>query len=394
MTTFVPKYSHLAGRISSSDSDGWEVSDKAKKLLREGEDIILLCVGDPDFRTPEPIIDNAVSYLRVDRTHYSPALGELKLRRAVADLESRTSPHPCTVDEVAIFPGATSSLHAVMTCLLNAGDEVIIPEPMYVGYQPIMNAIDAKVVSVPLDVKSGFDLDLPAIKAAFTPATRVLFLNTPGNPTGSIIPAAQLRELGEYCRARNVWLVCDEVYSMFTYEGRHRSARASVKELDNVIMVDGLSKSHAMSGWRVGWAVAPETMIERLGAYATTTLFGCPQFIQDASAFALENDQAYVEQMREQYRERRDFVLAKLSPVNAITCHTPMAGMFIMCDVSATGLDGDQFAHKLLDAQGVSVVPGSAFGPSASACIRIGLAQNLALLQKACERIVRFCETL
>ena len=166
MTTFESRYSRLAGRISSSDSDGWEVSDRAKRLQREGEDIILLCVGDPDFRTPEPIIDNAVSYLRVDRTHYSPALGELKLRRAVADLESRTSPHPCSVEEVAIFPGATASLHAVMTCLLDAGDEVIIPEPMYVGYQPIMSAIDAKVVSVPLDVKSGFALDMEAIKSA------------------------------------------------------------------------------------------------------------------------------------------------------------------------------------------------------------------------------------
>jgi arginine:pyruvate transaminase len=181
---------------------------------------------------------------------------------------------------------------------------------------------------------------------------------------------------------------------MFTYEGRHRSARASVKDLDNVIMVDGLSKSHAMSGWRVGWVVAPDTMIDRLGAYATTTLFGCPQFIQDASAFALENDQAYVEQMREQYRERRDFVLSKLSQVKTLNCHTPEAGMFIMCDVSGSGLIGDEFAHQLLDAEGVSVVPGSAFGPSANACIRIGLAQNLVLLQKACERIVRFCGTL
>lgn len=394
MTTFKSRYSSLAGRISSTGSDGWEVSDRAKKLQREGEDIILLCVGDPDFRTPEPIIDNAVSYLRVDRTHYSPALGELKLRRAVADLESRSSPHPCRVEEVAIFPGATASLHAVMTCLLDAGDEVIIPEPMYVGYQPIMRAIDAKVVSVPLDVKSGFELDIEAIKSAFTSSTRVLFLNTPGNPTGSIIPAAQLRALGEYCRERDVWLVCDEVYSMFTYEGRHRSARASVKDLDNVIMVDGLSKSHAMSGWRVGWVVAPDTMIDRLGAYATTTLFGCPQFIQDASAFALENDQAYVEQMREQYRERRDFVLSKLSQVKTLNCHIPEAGMFIMCDVSGSGLSGDEFAHQLLDAEGVSVVPGSAFGPSANACIRIGLAQNLVLLQRACERIMCFCGTL
>ncbi len=394
MPSFNPLYSKVAQRLSNQGGGGWEVSDKARAMLRNGEDVILLCVGDPDFRTPEPIIDNAVSYLRVDRTHYSPALGEIKLRRAVADLETQTSPYPCTVDEVAIFPGATAALHAVMSCLLDAGDEIVIPEPMYVGYQSIMTAIDARVVAVPLDVKAGFALDINALKNAMTPATRVLFLNTPGNPTGSIIPAQQLRELGEYCRERGIWLVCDEVYSMFTYEGHHRSARASVAELDNIVMVDGLSKSHAMSGWRVGWVVAPPGLIENLGAYATTTLFGSPQFIQDASAFALENDQAYVAQMRQQYRERRDFVLEKLSGIPQMTCFRPKAGMFIMCDVSASGLNGDEFAKGLLAAEGVSVVPGYAFGPSADSCIRLGLAQNQVVLNKACERIVRYCASL
>jgi len=394
MSSFNPLYSKVAQRLSNQGGGGWEVSDKARVMLRNGEDVILLCVGDPDFRTPEPIIDNAVSYLRVDRTHYSPALGEIKLRRAVADLETQTSPYPCTVDEVAIFPGATAALHAVMSCLLDAGDEIVIPEPMYVGYQSIMTAIDAKVVAVPLDVKAGFALDINALKNAMTPATRVLFLNTPGNPTGSIIPAQQLCELGEYCRERGIWLVCDEVYSMFTYEGHHRSARASVAELDNIVMVDGLSKSHAMSGWRVGWVVAPPGLIENLGAYATTTLFGSPQFIQDASAFALENDQAYVAQMRQQYRERRDFVLEKLSGIPQMTCFRPKAGMFIMCDVSASGLNGDEFAKGLLAAEGVSVVPGYAFGPSADSCIRLGLAQNQAVLHKACERIQRYCASL
>ena len=193
--SFIPVYSDQATRLQEQDNGGWEVHDRALEMQRAGADVILLCVGDPDFRTPEPIIDNAVSYLRVGRTHYSPALGEIKFRRAVADLETHSSPHPCDVDEVAIFPGATSAIHAVMTCLLNAGDEIVIPEPMYVGYPSIMQALDARVVAVPLDVKSGFGLNLPLIKSGFTDRTRVLFLNTPGNPTGSIISAAELREL-------------------------------------------------------------------------------------------------------------------------------------------------------------------------------------------------------
>ena len=163
---FKSRYSELTRRLEVEDSGAWDVHNRALEMERAGEDVILLCVGDPDFRTPEPIIDNAVSYLRVGRTHYSPALGEMKLRRAVADLETQTSPHPCSADEVAIFPGATNALHAVMSCLLDPGDEIVIPEPMYVGYGPVMSSLGATVVAVPLVADRGFALDMTAIKAA------------------------------------------------------------------------------------------------------------------------------------------------------------------------------------------------------------------------------------
>jgi len=391
---FKPSYSELATRLATQDSGAWEVHDRALEMERAGEDVILLCVGDPDFRTPEPIIDNAVSYLRVGRTHYSPTLGEIKLRRAVADLETQTSPHPGSVDEVAIFPGATNALHAVMSCLLNPGDEVVIPEPMYVGYPQIMSALDARMVTVPLGVEGNFALQLDAITAAVTDKTRVVFINTPGNPSGSIISGKTLGELAAWCRERNIWLVCDEVYSMFTYDGRHLSLRASAEHLDNVVMIDGLSKSHAMSGWRIGWAIAPPELVQKLGNFAGATLFGCPQFIQDASAFALENDQAYVEQMRQEYLERRDLVLKRLEKLDGLHCHKPRAGMFIMCDVGGTGMNGREFASQLLDAELVSVVPGDAFGSSAANCVRIGLAQPQHVLKKACKRIKRFIEAL
>lgn len=391
---FEARYSALSERLSHQDTGAWDVHDRALQMERTGRDVILLCVGDPDFRTPEPIIDNAVSYLRVGRTHYSPTLGEMKLRRAVADMETRTSPHPCSESEVAIFPGATNALHSVMSCLLDPGDEVIVPEPMYVGYPQIMGAIDARLVSVPLLVEADFAIDLEAIEAAITERTRVIFVNTPGNPTGSIIPAAQLEALATLCRDQGLWLVCDEVYSMFTYDGRHRSLRSCVKQLDNVVMIDGLSKSHAMSGWRVGWVVAPEGLVEQLGNYAGATLFGCPQFIQDASAFALENDQVYVEQMRREYKQRRDLVLKRLGMLDGLVCHRPHAGMFVMCEVGGTGMNGREFAAALLEAEQVSVVPGDAFGPTADNCVRIGLAQPQHVLKKACKRIKAFIDSL
>lgn len=389
---FTPRYAPVTKRLADGPSDVWAVHERALEMQRAGEDVILLSVGDPDFRTPEPIVDNAVSHLRVGRTHYSPALGELKLRRAVADLESQTSPHPCGVDEVAIFPGATSAIYAVLSCLLGDGDEIVVPEPMYVGYTPILRAVDAKVKTVALDASRGFQIDVQQIKAAINERTRVLFINTPGNPTGSIIPASDIRELADYCRERDVWLLCDEVYSMFCYEGKHLSARASVDDLSNIIMIDGLSKSHAMSGWRMGWVVAPPSFVEHLGRFAGATLFGSPQFIQDASAFALENDQQYVEEMRHEYRQRRDLVLERLKTVDVIHCSRPHAGMFIMCDVSGTGLDGQSFADQLLASQGVSVIPGAAFGASTKNYVRIGLAQKQTVLRRACRRIQLFCE--
>lgn len=389
---FEPHFSQLSERLRSGDNAAWETHDRALKMKNDGEDVILLSVGDPDFRTPEPIIDNAVSYLRVGRTHYSPALGEIKLRRAVADLETATSPHRCSPSEVAIFPGATNAIYSVMSCLLDPGDEIVIPEPMYVGYPPIMAALDVRIVPVPLKQDEGFGLDMPAVQAAVTERTRVVFVNTPGNPTGSLISGRELAELAAFCRERNLWLVCDEVYSMFTYSGRHRSLRASAEHLDNVVMVDGLSKSHAMSGWRVGWAVGPETLIERLGVHSGATLFGCPQFIQDASAFALENDQEYVARMRQEYSERAELVVSWLEKLRGLRCHKPRAGMFVMCEVDGTGMNGREFAQRLLDAERVSVVPGDAFGASAGNCVRVGLAQPPHVLKQACRRIKRFIE--
>lgn len=391
---FTPTYARITERLSAEGSDVWAVHERALEMQRNGDDVILLSVGDPDFRTPEPIIDNAVSHLRVGRTHYSSSLGEIKLRRAVADLETQSSPHPCSADEVAIFPGATSAIYAVLSCLLNPGDEIVVPEPMYVGYNPIFQGLDLSVLTMPLDVEHDFSLNVEALKSTLTEKTRVLFINTPGNPTGAIIPASAIRELAAHCLEKNIWLVCDEVYSMFCYEGKHMSARASAECLDNIVMIDGLSKSHAMSGWRIGWVVAPPTLIQRLGEYAGATLFGSPQFIQDASAFALENDQQYVREMRDEYLERRDYVLDKLEKVKNIHCSRPHAGMFVMCDVSRTGLNGRQFADQLLERQAVSVIPGDAFGPSAENFVRLGLAQNRSVLKRACKRIKHFCASL
>ncbi len=389
-TPFQPHFSQLAERLHNEESSGWNVHRRALEKQRNGEDVVLLSVGDPDFRTPDPIIDNAVSHMRVGRTHYSPALGELNFRRAVADYETRTSPHRCSPEEVAIFPGGTAAIYAVMSCLLDPGDEIVIPDPMYVGYPGIMQALNATIVPVATDPASNFLPDLERIKAAVTSRTKVVFVNTPGNPTGTIIDKQTLQGLAAFCYDRGLWLVCDEVYSMFTFDKPHISLRASAERLDNLVMIDGLSKSHAMSGWRMGWVVGPIGLMQHLENYATTSLFGCPQFIQDAAAFALSNDEYYVREMRDEYKKRRDYVVAQINQIPGLSCHRPEAGMFVIIDVSSFDSDDIRFAEQLLDAENVSVVPGSAFGSSTRGHIRLSLVQPLHTLKEGCARLANF----
>lgn len=389
---FSADYSELAQRLDGDvNARAWAVHERALELQRQGDDVVLLSIGDPDFRTPDPIIDNAVSHMRVGRTHYSPALGELNLRRAVADYETRVSPFACSADNVAIFPGVTNAIYSVLACLLNPGDGVVIVEPQYVGYPPITNGLQLDVQLATAKSENAFVPTFDDIVGSINDNTRLVFLNTPANPTGAIIKKSTLRAVADHCLQRNIWLLCDEVYSMFTYEKQHVSLRSAAECLDNVIVIDGLSKSHAMSGWRMGWAVAPKSLIHHLGNFSTMSMFGCPQFIQDAAAFALNNDEYYVKEMCDRYAKRRDAVCKRLDAIAGLGYLRPEAGMFVMVDVRKHCEDDTEFAAKLLDAQGVSVLPGSAFGQATAGHVRLSLVQTMDVLMDGCSRLQRFC---
>lgn len=379
-------FSRMSKRLSAPGGDVWKVHDQALAKKAAGEDVILLSVGDPDFDTPEFITEFVIDKLREGRTHYSPAAGELELRDAIASLETASTGRSFRREQVVIFPGATAALYAVFASLLDEGDGVLVPEPMYIGYQGVFDAIGVDIQQVALAPPS-FDLDVDALLAAVQPNTKVVLVNTPGNPCGNIIPPATLKRLAQECKTRGLWLVCDEVYSLITFETPHVSMLNCTDDLSNVIVVDGLSKSHAMTGWRVGWVVADDPMIDALIRLSGSAFFGVCQFVQDGAAFALENDAAEVESMRQAYWSRRDYAMQRLDQIADLSYYAPQAGMFVMLNCSKIANGGAEFADRLLRETGISTIPGIGFGPSTNDYVRLSLTVDREVLADAFDRI-------
>lgn len=391
---FSGRTSQLARRLTDDGPGVWGLHERACEMAARGEPVCLLSVGDPDLPTLPSTIVAAISSLERGRTHYAPGRGELSLRRTIAEIETRASGKPCHPDEIVIFPGATNAIYSVLACLVDPGEDVVVAEPMYVGYDGLFRALGINAVTFPLDAAGGFALDLAAVQATVTSATRVLLLNTPGNPAGNMIEPAQLRELAAWCLQRDIWLVCDEVYSMITFDRSHTSLRKAASVLDNVVVIDGLSKSHAMTGWRLGWTVSTLALADRLLEFTSATLFGCCQFVQDAAVHALTNDEDYIAGVRDEYRRRRDSVCQRVAAIPGLACEVPAAGMFVMVNVAGTGLDGLAFAERLLDQGQVSVLPGIGFGESCRDYVRISLTQSVAAMAPAFDRIEAFVATL
>ena len=388
------EFSRASNRMAVDTSELWGVHDKACALQAAGEDIILFSIGDPDLPTLDFIVDHAVASLKAGRTHYSPGAGEKELRQAIADLESGASGKTTNIDQIVIHPGGTNAIFTTLSCFLDEGDDIVIPSPMYVGYQGLLGAIGANVIHVPLDTANNFSLDVDVVKQAFTAKTRVLFLNTPGNPAGNMISEHQLRELAAFCLERDVWIVCDEVYSMITFAQRHVSMLNAAATLENVVVVDALSKSHAMTGWRMGWTVSSEETAKRLLDFGSGSIFGCCRFVQDAAAFALNNDEEYTRAIADEYRVRRDYALERISRIEGLSATSPEAGMFVMMNVEQVEEDGLVFAAGLLEHGGVSVLPGAAFGDITRRFVRLSLTHPVHVMSKAFDRIERYVASL
>ena len=386
------RYSRLTDRIAGEGAAAWDIHNRALARQAAGEDITVLSVGDPDFDTPATIVESAVASLRDGATHYPDVQGKHGLRDAIAERYRR---HGVEADpeHIIVMAGAQCGLYAVAQCLLDPGDEVIVPEPCYVTYEAVLRSTDATMVRIPLRGDAGFRLDPADIEAAITPRTRAIMLNSPHNPTGQLIDADTWHAIAELCRRHDLWLISDEVYANLIFEGEHQCAAALPGLEDRSVVIDSLSKSHAMTGWRLGWVLGPRELIEHLGNLALCMLYGCPDFIQDAARDALTRQAPELETMHQGYRARRDAVCAALADCPTVEVIPPAAGMFLMVDIRATGHSSQAFADRLLDEHGVSVLSGEAFGPSAAGFVRLSLTVDEARLTDACQRLARCAET-
>jgi arginine:pyruvate transaminase len=386
--------SPLASRLQGGGTDAWNVHTRALARRDAGDEVIVLSIGDPDFATPGPIVDATISSLRDGRTHYTPARGEPLLLAAIAERATRQTGVLVSTDRVVFFPGAQAALYAVMACVGGDGDEVIVPEPAYATYEGVVAASGARAVHVPLRPERAFDLQVADVSAAITPRTRAVLINTPHNPTGAAMTDDRLTELVALCVERDVWLVSDEVYGELTFARRHASALAAPGADERVAVISSLSKSHAMTGFRHGWAVVPTALAATLELLLESMLFGCPPFVQDAGIAALSGDQDATVAMREAYERRAQLLVGALEGVPGARARTPEGGMFVLVDIRETGLDGGTFADRLLDEEAVSVLPVDAFGPSGRGHVRVSLTAPDALLSEAARRIDRLAHRL
>ena len=386
------RYSGLTQRIAGEGAAAWQIHYRALELREKGVDVLLLSVGDPDFDTPRPIVQACIDSLLAGDTHYAAVRGSRELRDSIVSRYRRRSGQTVDVDEVIVMPGAQCAVYSVVQCLLDPGDEVIVAEPMYVTYEGVFGACGAKVVPVAVRPENGFRVDPADVAALITPKTRAILLNSPNNPSGASLPLMIWQELASLCIRYNLWLISDEVYSELLYEGEHISPASLPGMAERTATINSLSKSHAMSGWRVGWVIGPKPLIDHLEHLSLCMLFGIPDFVQKAAQVALDGNLREVAIMREEYRQRRDLVCASLNASAGLRAVRPDGGMFVMVDVRQTGVCAQRFAERLLEGYGVSVLAGEAFGPSAAGHIRIGLVVDQQKLADACRRIA-LCAT-
>jgi aspartate aminotransferase len=370
------------------------IDSKAKQMKAEGQDVVGFGAGEPDFDTPQHIKDAAAKALSAGFTKYTPAAGIPELRQAIAEKHKRENGLSYKPSQIIVSCGGKHSCYNVILATCEQGDEVIIPAPYWLSYPEMVKLASAEPVIVETSDQTEFKLTPEALRQAFTPRTRLLILNSPSNPTGSVYTPQEIKALGDICLEKGILIMSDEIYEHLLYDGvKHQSvASFSSAHLEHTIVVHGFAKAWSMTGWRLGWCAAPEPIAKAIDAIQSHSTSNPTSFAQKGAVAALTGPQDHLPAWLAEFNKRRTFAWKKLNSIPALSCVNAKGAFYLFPNISKTGLKSTDFCARLLEAEKVAAVPGVAFG--ADDYIRLSYATSMTNLEKGLERIERFCKQL
>jgi aspartate aminotransferase len=380
----------FARRIAHLKAEGaYAVLARAQALEAQGREIIHLEIGQPDFDTYPHIVLEGIRAIATGQTRYNPPAGLPALRAALAEDAGRRRGVEFAPEQVVLAPGAKPLLLLPMLALLESGDEVLYPDPGFPTYEAAIRLADATPVPVPLVEEKGFDLNLEAFDAGLSTRTRLILLNSPGNPTGGILPSHTLAHVAEAARRHDIWILSDEIYFRLAYDGKVPSIVSMPGMAERTILADGFSKTYAMTGWRLGFGIMPQPLADKVELLLTHSVGCTATFTQFAGLEAILGPQDEVEAVRAEFRRRRDLMVQGLNAIPSVRCPMPQGAFYAFPNVRAFGRPSAELADYLLEEAGVAVLPGTAFGHHGEGYLRLSYANSLENIEKALERMAR-----
>jgi aspartate aminotransferase len=380
----------IASRVSELNGEGaLAVFSRAKELESAGRSIIHLELGEPDFHPAAPVVDALRDAVAAGRDRYVSTRGLPALREAIADYLKRTRRLAVAPDEVLVAPGCKMALSLAMMALVEPGDEVLYPDPGFPIYPSFTRGLGAKAVPFGFEESNGFPPDLEEIAGKITPRTTALIFNSPNNPTGTVFNAEALGRIAELAEKHDLWILADEIYARILFSGEYESIWALPGMAERTVIIDGFSKSFAMTGWRLGYAVAPKQVVDAMDLLVLNTFTCAAEFTQVAAMEALLDSTRAVEAMVAEYRQRRDLFVAGLNGIPGFRCQAPGGAFYAWVNVRETGLAAEEVAKLLLEEAGVAGIAGAAFGPGGRNYLRFSLVGARHLLEDALRRMLR-----
>ncbi|WP_299653703.1 pyridoxal phosphate-dependent aminotransferase [uncultured Tateyamaria sp.] len=377
--------------LTGGGSDGWDVFIKARKMIAAGTPVTELTIGEHDIRTAAPILQDMHGSAMNGHTGYAMVPGTDRLRDTVAQRTTDRTGVPTARDNVLITPGGQSALFAAHAAACDPGDTALYLDPYYATYPGTLRGVSAIPKAVPTRAEDAFQPRADDI-AAHAANAKSLLINSPNNPTGTVYSRATLEGIAQVCIDHDLWLISDEVYDTQVWEGAHISPRSLPGMAERTLVVGSMSKSHAMTGSRCGWLIGPEEVIAHLITFATHTTYGVPGFIQDASVFALDQGPGFEAEIAAPFQRRRAIAQAVLAGQNSVGLIPAQGAMYLMLDIRATGMTGDDFANALLDEHHIAVMPGESFGQAAAGHIRVAMTIEDQAFEGALRTLTRFAE--